>query len=180
MININKAKQISQEQADAIATQLGRVERLIFLLAVETGFRISDILRLKATVTQTITTIERKTKKFRSARISDELYQELLKYSPLYYPEKYLFEACRPSKTHERHYNRMTYHRKLKRVAKALKIDFSAHSMRKLYATNVFKRTGSIFAVQEAMKHKYITTTAEYLGIDVNALIIKATSNSPR
>lgn len=172
---MNKAKQITQNQADAIANQLGRVERLIFLLAVETGFRISDILTLKANVSQTITVIERKTKKFRAARISDELYAELLKYSPLYYPEKYLFPSRRSVL---KHYNRMTYHRQLKRAAEALKIDFSAHSMRKLYATNLFRATNSIFAVQEALKHKYITTTAEYLGIDVNALILNATKQS--
>ena len=147
-------------------------ERLIFLLAVETGFRISDILNLRADVKQTITVIERKTKKFRSAKISDGLYQELLNYSPLYYPERWLFRSVRSV---SKPFNRMTYHRRLKQAAKTLGIDFSAHSMRKLYAQNIFERTGNIFAVQEAMKHKFITTTATYLGIDVNALIINAT-----
>jgi site-specific recombinase XerD len=67
----------------------------------------------------------------------------------------------------------MTYHRRLKEAARALQIDFSAHSMRKLYALNIFSRTGSLEAVQQAMNHKYIATTATYLGIDINKLIIQ-------
>lgn len=70
----------------------------------------------------------------------------------------------------------MTYHRRLKSVADSLKIDFSAHSMRKLYAINIFANTGDLNAVQQAMNHKYITTTATYLGIDINALILSAIS----
>ena len=168
---MNKAKLITNETADAIAAKLAPTERLIFRLAIETGFRISDILNLKADVKQTITIVERKTKKFRSVRISDELYQDLLKYSPLYYPDRYLFKSVRSL---YKPYSRMTYHRRLKQAAKALQIDFSAHSMRKLYALNIFARTGSIEAVKEAMNHKYITTTATYLGIDINALLLSA------
>jgi integrase len=170
---LNKAKTITNEHAAAIMGKLAREERLIFCIAVETGFRISDILHLKADIKQTITIVERKTKKFRSATLSSELYAELLKYSPLYYPERYLFKSrtdvLKP-------YNRMTYHRKLKRAAEALQIDFSAHSMRKLYALNIFQRTGSLEAVQQAMNHKYISTTATYLGIDINQLIKNALS----
>jgi integrase len=142
-------------------------------VAVETGFRISDVLNLRADVKQVITIVERKTKKFRSVKISDGLYKELLKHSPLFYPSQWLFKSVRnPLKP----YSRMTYHRRLKEVAEALKIDFSAHSMRKLYALNIFERTHDINAVQKAMNHKYVMTTATYLGVDIGQLITQALS----
>jgi integrase len=171
--HMNKAKLITNEHADAIMAKLSLTERLIFRIAVETGFRISDILHLKADIKQTVAVVERKTKKFRSIKLSDELYQDLLKYSPLYYPERYLFKSLRNV---SKPYNRMTYHRRLKQAAKALQIDFSAHSTRKLYALNVFRRTGSIEAVQQAMNHKFVTTTATYIGLDLTALIKQALS----
>jgi integrase len=174
---MNKAKQITNEHAVAIMGKLAPIERLIFRIAVETGFRISDILNLKADAKQTLTVVERKTKKFRSAKLSNELYQDLLKHSPLYYPERYLFKSVRDA---SKPYSRMTYHRRLKEAAKALQIDFSAHSMRKLYALNIFARTSDLNAVKEAMNHKYITTTATYLGIDINQLITQALTHQTR
>jgi len=176
---INKAKPITREQADAIQRLLEPTERLIFRVAVETGMRISDILQLRATaVGRYIHVVERKTKKFRTVELSDELVEALSKHRGLWYdvkPSQWLFKSRRDVL---KPYNRMTYHRALKRAAEALKIDFSAHSMRKLYAQNIFDRTGNLFAVQEAMKHKYVTTTAAYLGVDINALILQAVTPS--
>jgi len=170
---MKKAKPITNDHARQIAERLAPTERLIFRIAVETGFRISDILQLRADIKQTITVVERKTKKFRSAKLSDELYADLIKYCPVSVPRHYLFKSVRNVL---KPYNRMTYHRALKRAATALQIDFSAHSMRKLYALNIFERTKSLTDVQEALKHKYPATTAAYLGIDINRLITQALS----
>ena len=172
---INKAKLITGEQADAIQRLLEPTERLIFRVAVETGMRISDILQLRReNLGKRLHVVERKTKKFRTVELSDELVEALYKHrGGLYGVSRpgWLFcgrrDVLKP-------YSRMTYHRALKRAANALKIDFSAHSMRKLYARSIFDRTGNIFAVQEALKHKYVTTTAAYLGIDITALIVQA------
>lgn len=171
---INRPKTITNEQADAVVRQLDVTERLIFRVAVETGLRISDILQLKAAaLSKYIHVVERKTKKLRTVELSDTLLNDLVKYRGIWYEQsqQWLFKSRRSVL---KPYNRMTYHRKLKQASKALKIDFSAHSMRKLYAMNIFERTKDIFAVQEAMKHKYITTTATYLGIDINALLLSA------
>jgi len=70
--------------------------------------------------------------------------------------------------------NRSTYHRALQEVAKRLGIRVSAHSARKLYAQRVYQATGDITAVQEALHHRYITTTCTYLDIDINNLITSA------
>ena len=165
---MKKAKAITKEQADAILVQLEPTERLIFRLAVETGCRISDILELRAAaLSKHIHIVERKTKKLRSVELSDGLLNDLVRHRGVWSTvtdKQWLFSSRRSVL---KPYNRMTYHRALKRAAEALKIDFSAHSMRKLYALNIYERTGDIIAVQEAMKHKYVTTTATYLGIDL-------------
>lgn len=50
----------------------------------------------------------------------------------------------------------------------------SAHSFRKLYARSVYAKTHDIHAVQKALNHKYVETTARYLDIDLTALIAAA------
>jgi integrase len=167
--DINRPKTITREQAYAIAHKLGVRERQIFLLGIETGIRISDLLRLSMSDVRRnpIRIYESKSKRVRSIQISDELHGELCRWNTRDSPS-FAFYSLRDTK---KPYVRMTYHRKLKEAAKVLRIDFSAHSMRKLYARNIFDKTKDIFAVQEAMNHKYITTTATYLDIDLVELI---------
>jgi len=113
---------------------------------------------------------EAKTKKYKTVEISDGLLERL--------PKKYVYGVAphvfksvyKPKK----HIHRSSYHRRLKNVCKRIGIDFSAHSTRKLYAWNIYNATQDIFAVQKALNHKYITTTAAYLDIDLTALINSA------
>lgn len=151
-------------------------ERLIFRVAVETGLRISDILQLRAAaLSKYIHVVERKTKKLRTVELSDTLLNDLVKYRGCWYDVEAMQWLFKSRRDVLKPYNRMTYHRKLKQAANALKIDFSSHSMRKLYAKNIYKRTGDIFAVQEAMRHKYVITTCAYLDIDIVQLIKQQT-----
>jgi integrase len=136
--------------------------------------RISDILNIKAKyINKTIYIKEQKTKKHKIVELSDELYERLKPIADYndHSATKYVFKS--PSKP-QKHLHRTTYHRHLKQAAKALKINFSAHSTRKLYAMNIFESTKNIFEVQKALNHKYVTTTAAYLDIDINALIAGA------
>jgi integrase len=169
---MNRPKTITQSQAHAIARFLNVIERQIFLLCIETGLRISDVLRLrKATIRNNpMQVYETKSKRIRSVTVSDELHAELLRWHNHGSDDTFVFyslrDMCKP-------YNRMTFHRKLKEAAKYAKVEASAHSTRKLYAQTVYKRTGDIRAVQEAMHHKYLSTTATYLDIDIDALILE-------
>jgi site-specific recombinase XerC len=139
--------------------------------------RISDILKLKAYYVNKIMYIrERKTGKHKIVEVSDSLFlrpKELADYTDR---SKYAFFSPRSA---YKPLHRSTYHRRLKRAGNALCVNLSAHSTRKLYAQNIFRETGDIFAVQKALNHKYITTTAAYLDIDLSALIRAAASKSP-
>jgi integrase len=159
-------------------------DQLIFLLAIETGLRISDLVKLRISDLDRnpLEIRETKSKKLRYCPIGDELQERLKRYAPyrFYFPfgngSDFVFKGIR---SNLKPYNRMTYHRRLKRAATALKIDFSAHSTRKLYARTVYAKNGDIFAVQQALNHKYITTTATYLDIDLVGLIKAAALTHP-
>jgi integrase len=114
---------------------------------------------------------ESKTGKTREIELSQELHERIWQAYGFGDSDSYAFNSVRNAR---KPYSRMTYHRKLKQAAEALNISVSAHSARKLYARRVFNLTGDIFSVQEALRHKYVTTTATYLDIDLNALITAA------
>jgi integrase len=171
----HKPKSITNEQAAEIINVLpARQDKLIFQLAVESGLRISDILKLRVQNIRKnpLEIYESKSKRSRLITISGELHERLKaphRFSFVFgYAHDFVFKGIRKP---DKHYNRVTYHRHLKNVCKALKIDFSAHSTRKLYAQNIFSETKDIFEVQKALNHKYVTTTATYLDIDITKLL---------
>ena len=151
-------------------------DRDIFRISFETGLRIGDILKLRVYDVQhnPMTIYETKSKRNRLIGISDELHEHLkrkYKYRWSFGFDNALTLIFRGNRGTGKAINRSTYYRRLKRASEALKINFSAHSGRKLFAKNIFEITNSVPAVQEALNHKYITTTATYLDIDIAKMI---------
>ena len=155
-----------------MAGQLEATDRQIWQLACETGARISDILTLtrREIRQQPLVIYESKSKRARSVTLSDELHGELLRWHTSD-SDTYAYYSPRDMKKPLR---RSTYYRRLQKAAKTLSIRVSAHSARKLYARRIYERTKDIFAVQDALHHKYVTTTATYLDIDLVELIKSA------
>jgi len=120
---------------------------------------------------------ERKTGKNKCVAVSEGLAKRLdvLKHGYLASPSEYAFLSTR--KPHA-HINRSTYHRHLKNAARGTQIECSAHSTRKLYAHNIYDEHKNIYEVQKALNHKYITTTAVYMGLDIMQLIRDAMQHS--
>lgn len=173
---MKKPGTITQEDAVKIMHLLEPRDRDIFWISIETGLRIGDILKLTISDVQhnPLNIYESKSKRRRFIEISDELHQHLRK--------QYKYSGWLSDKNSQRlcfltnrgtmkAINRSTYYRRLKRASKALKINFSAHSGRKLYAMNIFKRSKSVPAVQNALNHRFITTTATYLDIDIEKML---------
>lgn len=147
--------------------RLNEQDKLIFDICFETGFRISDVLKIKKRdIGETIKLRESKTKKYKEVKISENLYNRLKPYSGN--SDIFIFKSPRSP---DKHLHRTTYHRHIKNACRGSSVDCSAHSTRKLYAWNIFKETRNIFDVQRALNHKYITTTAAYLDIDLVSLI---------
>ncbi len=51
-------------------------------------------------------------------------------------------------------------------IATGLNGHLTTHSLRKNFAQRLYDRTGDIFAVQEMLGHKAVSTTQKYLGVN--------------
>ena len=166
---MKKPKTITYDDAMRISNYLSGQSKLIFDFSVESGLRISDILNLKARyINKIIYVQESKTKKHKIVELSDGLFSRLRELANHESRDQYAFHSRRSL---YKPIHRSTYHRHLKRACRALGVDFSAHSTRKLYALHIFNTTGDIFEAQKALNHKYITTTCSYLDIDLVKLL---------
>ncbi len=171
---MNKPRSITHDEALRIREYLTGQDKLIFDFGIETGLRISDILKIKARYIDKIMYVkESKTKKRKIVEISDDLF---LRLKPLMDYDRRVYAFGSP-RTRLEPLHRSTYHLHLKKACEALSVNFSAHSTRKLYALNIFKETRDIFAVQKALNHKYVTTTCSYLDIDLGKLVGEQAGN---
>jgi integrase len=135
---------------------------LLYLLGVSTGFRVSDLLALKAgDVLLGVPMItEAKTGKLRIVVLSKDVYEDIK-----------LYVKQHDLRTDDKLFNcsRQTVYRHFVKAAKSLGLeDFTPHGMRKTYAWNVYRITGSLHSVKDALNHKYLSVTILYLmgGLD--------------
>jgi len=158
---MNRPKTISGEQANKLYLWLDGRYKIIFALAVQTGLRISDILRLKVKdLYNPMHVWESKSKRYRDVAVSNDIYAYLEKFAGHRSPDSFLFDSWHKSGVSV---HRSTIHRHIKKALKFVNFDASAHSARKLYAQNVYKDTNSVEAVQKSLNHQKITTTLTYL-----------------
>ena len=68
----------------------------------------------------------------------------------------------------EKRMSRRTAHDVLKDAFEAAGLNghLATHSMRKSFAQRLYDRTGDIFAVQEMLGHRNVSTTQKYLGVN--------------
>jgi integrase len=131
VININRVQPITQEQADELYRRLPKPSKYIFALGLETGLRISDILRLKnRDIENPLRVYVSRTRTVAPHRLPAWLYDTLLERSELRSPDHFMF-GCRSRS--RKHMHRTTYHRHLKRVVSEMGFDCSAHSTRKFF-----------------------------------------------
>jgi integrase len=128
---MEKVKFINQEQAEIIYSRLPKPSKFIFAIGIETGLRISDILRLKwRDIENPMRVWIGRTKEIREFPLSDWLYNELISYVDGENLGRHIFIS--PRKRYQA-INRTTYHRHIKKALEGLMFDCSAHSSRKYY-----------------------------------------------
>ena len=161
---MNRPKTITNKNAEDITYWLDSKYKLVAMLAIETGLRISDILdlRKKDIKSPNMRIYEKKSRQYRKFKISENLHKKLKDFTVMHFDKDFIF---RSSRTGVDHVHRTTIHRNIKKAIKWLKFDCSAHSLRKLYAMNVLTETGSIYAVQRNLNHQKLSTTLTYLDI---------------
>ncbi len=170
----NEARKLFHENSNAYILER-KAENLAYLIALETGLRVSDLLNLKydaVTYNQKLkkhifTTAIKKTKSMHTGVISDEVsnyldaYKEAIRsrYNAL---NGYIFYNYNTNKT----YTRQWLHKRIKLISEKLGFKNSGvHSIRKASAIKVLDSTGSLSMAQYHLTHKRATTTDKYLGV---------------
>lgn len=132
--------------------------RLICRVCLKTGLRLSDVLNLKTDrLSKRMTIREQKTGKRKTFTLSEGLLNEMRSQAG----RVFVFEH----RTDEnRHKTRQAVFADLKRASKAFRVksNLSPHSLRKIYAVELFRKYGDLKRVQNALNHDNDVVTLIY------------------
>lgn len=161
-------KSIPEDKLDEFAARIRAVNakyEVILRLGVETGLRVSDMLKMRVRQFKPhLNVYESKTGKRKECVLPDELLalgNEYIKAHRLGLADALFYSA--PHMKHKP-LSRVRVYQVFKAAGEALGLpSIGPHSTRKTYARQLLKKTGSIKAVQKALNHKYFDTTLHYL-----------------
>lgn len=158
-----RTKMLSQSDYSAMLPLLHGDNRLAVEVAASTGLRIDDCLSLPAAAAEGMISIrQRKTGRLKCICIPWELRQRLL---ARHGSSTWLFPSPRASCPGHRH--RSTLYRAIRRAWIASGGDpartIAPHSLRKLYARQLYERSGCIELVQSCLGHSNLSTTLLYV-----------------
>lgn len=143
---------------------------MMFVTGINTGLRISDILPLqvKDVRNKTFLTIqERKTKKWKTVRLTPKLILAFDEYTAGMDDEDYLF----PSQKTGRPISRIQAYRILRQAAEVLGIEYCAtHTMRKTFGYHFYQQYKDVATLQEIFNHSSPSITLRYIGINQNTI----------
>lgn len=138
--------------------------RLVCKVCLETGLRVGDVLLFKSKDLdkRTFTIREQKTKKKKIVRLREPLKKELRSVAGSHFVFEHRTDPMK-------HRTRQAVYNDLKRACRAFRIkeNVSPHSMRKSFAVDLFKSTGDLKKVQEALNHDNDLVTMLYAMADV-------------
>lgn len=139
---------------------------MLFVMGINTGLRISDLLSLRVEDVKDKTHIkikEQKTGKNKLFFINPSLTLELESYISDLKPNSFLFAS---KNNPESNISRFMAHRLLKKIADEFEVEsFSAHSMRKTFGFFFYQRTKDIAILQKIFNHSSPSITLAYIGI---------------
>lgn len=159
---------IFREEFSHVLAALTVPNRLALELSLVTGLRISDVLSLPTgKLAQRMTVKESKTGKSKRIYIPGELLERLQRQAGKYYVFEGRNSPKRP-RTRQAVYKDLKRACRLFRLPKALQI--SPHSARKIYAVDVFHKTGSLKRVQQLLNHADEAVTMVYAMADQMAV----------
>ena len=165
---------ITDDDLDVIYRLLMPQNRLVCIVAEKTGLRISDVLNLKtADLKQRMTIKEGKTGKSRRIYLNAALLEAIREQSgPVW-----AFPGAAGS--HTGHKTRQAVWKDLKRAQRALRMpeNLGPHSLRKVYAVKMLRKTGDIKKVQKVLNHDDPAVTLIYAMADHVARLLHKTAD---
>ena len=153
-----KSEYLDPKMIEHVLYALTPQNRLICRVCLKTGLRLSDVLSLKTdSLSKRMTIRELKTGKKKTFTIGDRLFREMSAQAG----QVYVF----PHRTDPaRHKTRQAVYADLKRASKAFRVkcNFSPHSLRKVYAVELYRKYGDLKRVQKALNHDNDVVTIIY------------------
>ncbi|GIN93272.1 site-specific recombinase [Siminovitchia terrae] len=143
----------------------GERDYILFLLGINAGLRISDLLELKVKEIkgkQSIIIREGKTKKPRTIYLTN-IYEELNDYISGLGDSGWLF----PSRKGMRPITRIQAYRQLNKAARMVDIEngIGTHTMRKTFGYWHYKQFKDVAELQNILNHSHPKITLKYIGI---------------
>ncbi len=139
---------------------------ILFELGIQTGLRISDILRLRVRDVESHTHIlirEKKTSKERRIIMNKKLRKALNNYIQGKAPEEYIIKS-RVGKNQP--IGRSMAYKVLRDAANQFNLrEIGTHTMRKTWGYMAYKRTKDISTIQKVFNHRSPEDTLRYIGI---------------
>ena len=140
---------------------------ILFIIGINSGFRISDILRLKIADVKNkdfIEIIEQKTGKYRRFPLNSQMKSILKKYCEYKKLDSWLF----PSRKAYGHISRVQAYRIINGISKELNLDLNigTHTLRKTFGYHFYKQTKDIALLQTILNHSSPNITLRYIGIN--------------
>lgn len=149
-----------RKEMEHILAALTPENRLVLEVSMRTGLRISDVLNFRSDKLGKVMQIrEMKTGKRRRITLPQNLLDRLVSVSG----KVWVFEG---RSDYLKHRTRQAVYKDLARAVRLFRLNkfyhVSPHSMRKIYAAELFSRTGDISRVQRALNHDSAAVTMLY------------------
>ncbi len=142
---------------------------ILFLIGINTGLRVSDLLKLKTEDILKLKNKQRKewfvkegkTVKKRKVNINNSLYPEVLAYAETLESE-WLF----PSRKGDKAISKIQAYRQLQKAGDFAEIEsIGTHTMRKTFGYWYYKKSNDIIKLQSILNHSTPQITLRYIGI---------------
>ena len=154
---INAVKRVLRES--------GSRNLLLFLLGINTGLRVSDLLNLKVRDVKDKDSVqirEKKTRKKKKFPIPSEIRLFICEYVQNKAPSRYLFKSRKSNKP----ISRVQAYRIIKDACEVLGIYHTGtHSLRKTFGYHFYKKTKDIAMLQKILNHSSQDITLRYIGV---------------
>ena len=160
------------EQMKVELQKSGTRDYLIFCLGINTGLRISDIIKLKVkdilnqdrTIKTHIDIIEEKTNKKKRFKINNSLIEDLKNYIGNMNFEEYIFKS---RKGMNQPISRVQAYRILNNAGQNVGLDeIGTHTLRKTFGYHFYNQSKDVALLQELFNHSSPSITLRYIGIN--------------
>lgn len=164
-----------QEKIEEMKRELkkgGTRDYLLFYMGINTGLRISDIIKLKVkdilntdrSVKSHIDIIEEKTEKKKRFKINNGLVEELRQFTLKMDFEDYIFQSRKGA---NKPITRVQAYRILNSSAQKIGLEeIGTHTLRKTFGYHFYNQTKDIALLQELFNHSAPSVTLRYIGIN--------------